>query len=53
MKRFKKFLDEEDLALYEMDADDLVGDDDSDEEATEYRSLTSVTEADANISLIE
>lgn len=36
MKRFKKFLDEEDLALYEMDADDLVGDDDSDEEATEY-----------------
>lgn len=36
MKRFKKFLDEEDLALYEADAEDLVGDDDSDEEATEY-----------------
>ena len=36
MKRFKKFLDEEDLALYEMDANDLVGDDEPDEAATEY-----------------
>ena len=37
MKRFKKFLEEEDLDLYEADADDHVGDDDDDDEAKDYK----------------
>ena len=36
MKRFKKFLEEEEIEIDEASAADLVGDDDSDEEATEY-----------------
>ena len=37
MKRFKKFLEEEDLDLYESDADDHVGEDDDDDEAKDYK----------------
>lgn len=37
MKRFKQFLEEEDLELQEADADEYKAEDDDDEEATDYK----------------